>query len=196
MVCLAPVKSLSLLALLAVVAGCGNINPSISLPQSTPPSASAATGSAGFSPDLVSPEPSVGQFLGGADEYLPRLAECLREAGWNAHVVNGALSVDFTPGQESAFRSVRSACVAKLGTPPTPAPYSEAEIRAEYAYEIQLRECLIGLGYAISEPPSAEEFIDSWLQPGQWTAYRDLPQGMPPAEWDHANQVCPQYADR
>ena len=125
------------------------------------------------------------------DEYNAAVAGCLRDAGWNVKTDGvGGLSADITAEQRPAFLATRETCGATLGEPAPMAPLSEAEIRARYAYLLEARGCLIDLGYTIGEPPTLERFLDSYTsQP--WSPFGDL-EPTSQAEWDQANQSCPQ----
>jgi hypothetical protein len=87
--------------------------------------------------------------------------------------------------------AAKRACEAEIGVPPTAQPLSESEIKARYDYLVQARECLLDLGYSISDPPSIDEFLDTWAT-GPWTPYSDLADQTNQQQWENANQRCPQ----
>ena len=105
-----------------------------------------------------------------------------------------SMTADIPPEQRSAFMAAKDACEAQIGEPPTPRPLSEQEIRDRYDYLVQARQCLIDLGYTMSEPPSVDEFIDSWAT-GPWSPYNDLADQTTRQQWEEANQECPQTPD-
>src|SRR3990170_488054 len=156
----------------------------------------------------ATPTPTPRPYTGAENEYLPQLAACLREAGWDAVADPSGDRMYVGPApadQPTALVADRLACEQQIGTPPTPRPLSEAEIRARWLYLLTARECLIGLGYAISEPPDEDTFVRSWqnttvnaaglTEDAPWSPYSDLPDAGP-ASWLEANRVCPQLPGR
>lgn len=141
----------------------------------------------------VSARPSPLAFTGTMDEYIAAVAGCLRDGGWNVRTDGaGGLSADIPAEQRPAFLAARESCGATLGEPPPVAPLSEVEIRARYAYLLEARGCLIDLGYTIGEPPTLDHFLESYTS-GPWSPFNDLAgQTTSQAEWDKANQSCPQ----
>ena len=141
----------------------------------------------------VSARPSPLAFTGTMDEYIAAVTSCLRDAGWNLRTDGvGGLSADITAEQRPAFLAANKSCQARLGEPPPVAPASEAEIRARYAYLLEARDCLSNLGYTMGEPPTLELFLESYTS-GPWSPFNDLAdQTTSQAQWDQANQACPQ----
>lgn len=145
---------------------------------------------------IVSPTPSASastaMFEGPREEYLPRLADCLRGAGWNVQLdADGGMSLQsLTAEQRPAFIAAKDACEQQIGTLPPPEPLSEQQIRNQYAYLLEVRQCLQKLGYTISEPPTVDAFTDSWAT-GPWSPYDDL-EHVSQQQWTEANQKCPQ----
>lgn len=176
---------------LLTLASCAPIAPSPS------PGLTAGAGSPGASSaPSTSPAPSIGIFPGTVDEYLPALVDCLRQAGWQVQVTaDGGLKADFSAEQRSAFIAAEAACAASLGEPPTFAPVTEAEMRARYEFLVHARECLIGLGYTVGEPPSVDEYVDAyWTRP--WTPFSEVnTQTTSESEWNQVNEVCTQVPD-
>jgi hypothetical protein len=125
-------------------------------------------------------------------EWLDSVFECLREAGWNANpTFDGGWTVDVPPEHRPAFRTAQSACEAKVGPMPAVVPLTQEQIIHRYAYLLEMRACLINLGYEISEPPSLKEFVDTWAT-GPWSPYLDLPTGPTP----ETERSCPQVEPR
>jgi hypothetical protein len=179
---------ISTVCLLLTLAGCAPIAASPS------PGLAGRTGSPGTSSVLSSsPGPSIGIFPGTADEYQAALVDCLRQAGWPVQVTaDGGLKADFSAAQRSAFIAAEAACAASLGEPPTFPPVTEADMRARYQFLVHARGCLIALGYTVAEPPSVDEYVDTyWTKP--WTPFSEVnAQTTSESEWNHVNEVCPQ----
>lgn len=111
-------------------------------------------------------------------EYLPLLAECLRTKGIDAEIQpDGGMSYDYgTVDRKPAFDAAMAACEGEIGPAPTPRQLTQAEISERYAYLLEMRECLMGLGYTIRDPPSERVFIATW-ETGPWSPYNDVPGG-------------------
>lgn len=121
--------------------------------------------------------------------YLPRLAECLRAKGIDAELQpDGGMSYDYgTVDRKPVFDAAMAACEEEIGPAPTPRQLTQAEISERYAYLLEMRECLIGLGYTVSDPPSERVFIATW-DTGPWSPYLDVP----PGAFEEADAKCPQ----
>jgi hypothetical protein len=121
--------------------------------------------------------------------YVERLAACLRAAGWEAEVGDDGESVSFDHGTEAnrdEFRQDKRACDVVVPPPPV-VPLTDSEIRAMYAYWLEMRDCLANLGYLTSDPPMEDEFVRTWAT-GPWSPYLDLPG----RALDRADDRCPQ----
>lgn len=143
----------------------------------------------------ATPTPSPTSATGWADEgYFRALASCLREAGFDA-VVNTSersISVDsLTDQQRPAFIEAKGGCEERIGPPPSAAPLNESQVRDQYRLLVSARDCLIALGYSISEPPSEEVFVETWST-GPWSPYAEVIDVANSEEWVELNQECPQ----
>jgi hypothetical protein len=162
-------------------------------PRSTP-AVRATTGI------VVLPGPSYVPYAGKSEDWLPLIAACLRDKGWDATIEwDGGMSVNVPSGDRSALQADEYACWGVFGGPPSFAPLTEAEIRALYHYWAHdLRDCLIGMGYTISEPPTEQDFIATYprtegiVESGPWSPYSDLPENLGPHSWREVNETCPQ----
>jgi hypothetical protein len=127
------------------------------------------------------------------EDFLEAVSRCLRAAGWKAEVGDDgdSMSVDVSGEQREAFIKAQSECEAQVGKPAPPAALGESEIRDRYAFLIEARKCLLDLGYAISEPPSVDTFIESWAT-GPWSPYLEVADMTTQQEWQEANDKCPQ----
>jgi hypothetical protein len=137
----------------------------------------------------ATPTPAPSDLAGSSgQEWLDSVFECLSEAGWNVSpTFDGGWTVEVPPERQAAFRTARLACEAKVGPMPPAVPATQEEIIHRYAYLLEMRTCLIRLGFTISEPPPLKEFVDTWAT-GPWSPYLDLPSGPTPA----TERSCPQ----
>lgn len=145
----------------------------------------------------ASPEAIFPVYTGPPDEYFHRQADCLRAAGWDAQVnaAGDGLSVASLPQeQRPAFMQALTECKERIGLPPPAEPLGDSEIRATYRYWLEMRECLMDLGYTISEPPSQDAFVESWST-GPWSPYNDVVDQASEGDWEELNRKCPQVPD-
>jgi hypothetical protein len=164
--------------------------PSSHAPSVTDPAQESATPAAPSPPSASTPV-----FTGTREEWLVNLYDCMRSAGWNVtRLPDGGWSIKVPPEQRDAYDAAQATCAAALGPIPTVVPLTEADIRARYEYLVRMRDCLIALGYTISEPPSVEQFVDSW-ESGPWSPYNDLADQTGPGAWEQANEACPQVPE-
>lgn len=129
-----------------------------------------------------------------AEEYVAAVVRCLREAGWEVQIDGSGDSFSapsLTDAQRPAFIDAKAACDETVGLPPPPESLSESQIRQRYQFLLDARTCLIGLGYAISEPPSEDAFVESWST-GPWSPHNEIVDIVSQQEWDEVNTECPQ----
>jgi hypothetical protein len=149
---------------------------------------------------VVLPDPSYVSFNGTSAEWLQRIAGCLRDKGWDATIEwDGGMHASVGPDRQAAFEADKLACWDVFGGPPPYVPPTDAQIRAIYDYWAHdLRDCLIGMGYAIGEPPSKQEFLRTYprtegvVESGPWSPYSELPENLGPHSWREVNETCPQ----
>lgn len=151
---------------------------------------------------IVDPGRSFRPYEGTSAAWMAQIAACLRDKGWDATIEwDGGMQVD-TPGgdeQRAALRLDQYACWDVFGGPRPFVPPTDAEIQAIYEYWAHdLRDCLIGMGYTIGEPPTEQEFVDSYprtegiVESGPWSPYLELPENLGPHSWREVNETCPQ----
>lgn len=121
------------------------------------------------------------------------MVNCLTDRGWTVHETgNGYGSDDIPFGQEEPFQVDVDACLHKFGYD-LPINYTEDVIRRLYDNELAARECLANLGHEDPEqPPSFQEYLETWNTEDAWYAYRFLMQDGRPADWAALNRECPQ----
>jgi hypothetical protein len=103
---------------------------------------------------------------------------CMQEAGWSNLVLDadGSISGHVPVEQSAKYDADQAACQAKAAKAYPPAPMSDRAIRERYALEVQTRECLIGQGYDISEPPSEQTWVEQFSNSskGLWLPYWEI----------------------
>lgn len=155
------------------------------------PSMDAQTTEASAQPDDDLIRDFLGLIPGREAPYLERLAACLRSQGWDAEVIEDGEAIRFDYGSAAnrgAYDASKRACDVAVPPPPVE-PLTDDGILAVHAHWIDMRGCLVGLGYAISEPPPVETFLRAWKANGDiWSPYLDLSIRGPEATED----VCPQ----
>ena len=117
-------------------------------------------------------------------EYQDRLNDCFRDQGLNVNESGEQVEIE-----ADGFDEALAACEEILGRPPAPAPLTDDEITSIYEQSLAAATCLEAVGYDISEPPSLDEFIETYrlsMQggPPPWLPHGEVP-GMPP-------ESCPQ----
>lgn len=105
-------------------------------------------------------------------EYQDRLYDCFRDQGLNVNESGENVEIG-----ADGFDEALAACEAILGRPPAPASLSDEEITTLYEQSLAAATCLEALGYDISEPPSLEEFIETYRLSFEGGPPPWLPQG-------------------
>lgn len=184
------IRRLALILALLTLAGCTD-GPVGASPTGSPLPSSASEPPSPSPPG--SSEAGLPVYSGPENEYLPLLAACLREAGWQVTASDRGdeMSGVIPPEQRAAYHAAERACQSQIGTPPTPRPATLDEIRARYDYLVEMRQCLIDLGYTLAEPPTFEVFADSWAT-GPWSPYNEVADTANRDQWAAANEQCPQ----
>lgn len=135
----------------------------------------AACGSSGVTTTLGDPrqDDAVGV---SPVEYVERLVRCIRTGGGEVELVN-AVTFSANPGPDMSdqqMQELMSDCRAKAGPPPERQTDPETARRVYAAY-LDVRECLMGLGYEPDPPPSEDVFVESFGgQDGGWFPYNGL----------------------
>lgn len=134
-------------------------------------------------------------FEGTEREWLYALAECIEEGGFSVSIneEQGSLeAANLPPEQNDAWNSHSEKCSMEVGVPQVE-ELTEDQVRALFKDYLANAECLEGLGYEISDPPSRESWVKSWDAGLNWLPYRDISEVVDnPAEWERVNEDCPQ----
>ncbi len=110
------------------------------------------------------PEPT-SPYLHSRQEFLVLVAECVRDEGYaSVRVDVWESKIDFADrsdvlrGGPDAVR----ACIIRVDPArhDPPPPRSERQLRALYDFRLAQARCLEAEGYAVSEPPTLEQFLE------------------------------------
>jgi hypothetical protein len=140
--------------------------------------------------------PSQGPGHGGsALQWVNDFADCMRGSGF-AVTVDESVPTFLPDGnlpddQIGAWDEAFDKCRKGLGPPPVE-PLDPDQLPKLYQAAVAAKECLEGLGYAISDPPSLEAWVESYeTAGGPWLPHKDLPR-LSEEEWLRVNSECPQ----
>lgn len=154
----------------------------------------ACTSTMAEPPDGAEP-PADRTYDGTPVEWVNEFADCMRKSGFAVTVdesVPTFLPADDLPDDQiGAWDEAFDKCREDLGPPPVE-PLDPEQLPKLYEATLAAKVCLEDLGFAISEPPSLQAWIESYDSPsGPWLPHRDLPQ-LPEEEWLRVNSACPQ----
>ncbi len=155
-----------------------------------------------YNPNAPVAGPEHGAYLADALAERNRLVvECLAEHGIAATATDdGGIEIPTLPGQDATpIFELQEGCrddLVAAGRISPPSEPTREYFEGSYAYNLSLKTCLEAEGFEISEPPSVETYIDSYLNftgEGSWAPYNDISPGMlSQAEWEDLNRICPQ----
>lgn len=125
------------------------------------------------------------------EEFDQRFRACLEENGFTVSLDGeGVSSVDVPEDQDEVFLQIAAECRSEAGWrllgPPTP-----EELGLAFDARIQVADCLEGLGYLVTDPPSRAAWIDSGGT--MWDPYDNLIPGVSISEdeYDRISATCP-----
>jgi hypothetical protein len=125
-----------------------------------------------------------------ADTWSTMQVSCLNEQGLEAHEVSGGYTVE---GRGDA-RVAMWVCQAKYPRDPRGAGYlSDAQILYMYDYyTTRLAPCMAMLGYAVTEPPAREDYVERFRDGAYWSPYSAEGQAQPTdiAKWQRIDFEC------
>jgi hypothetical protein len=145
--------------------------------------------------NACAPSPEVEQASNSGDggaTVTEQVSGCLADLGWEiVDAANGEAKVP--PEQSSVYSADVEDCTQKVLGDVDMSPLSDAELADLYEVELEVASCLEGLGYEI-DVPTLQAFIDSYHSDAPFSTYAAL-YGSPEAEWNSANEECPQAAE-
>lgn len=148
-------------------------------------------------PDAQRPDTEVVRFV-DLSEIAVTLADCLFDAGWtnvSATPDNGIDSGDVPIEQAEAYAIAYFTCYAMYPLDPRyNVPLSDDQIKRLYEYFVdELAPCLESRGFAVSAPPSEQQFVESYATDGGWDLYGEVAANVDEDGWYEINRACPQY---
>ncbi len=123
-------------------------------------------------------------------DWASLYVECARKYGADAEFnpVDGSINNAYAPGRPLT-QGLDADCVEELGSPPESPPLTDAFLRGLYELFLVQADCLRAHGYVISEPPSAQEWVENYSGES-WNPLMDVHNaGLPVHE---ADGLCPQ----
>mgnify|MGYP001266291381 CR=1 FL=1 len=127
-------------------------------------------------------------------DWAGRYVECARRFGAAAEVdlTHGAISSAYAVGRPTD-QGLDAECVAEVGYPPKTPELTQSFLRGLYALLVEQAECLTKHGYAISSPPSRDEWVENYSGLS-WNPLADVQKAG--REVSEADAVCPQPEGR
>jgi hypothetical protein len=118
---------------------------------------------------------------------------CIEELGFEAEVDNfgGISSPEMSPELGEQWQVAADQCREETGWDVE--DYNDDQLAELYALEVAQYECLVNLGYSPEEPPSIQQYIDSWSSRTDppYQPFGTVIAGLPPAEMESVLQACP-----
>lgn len=149
----------------------------------------------GCSAAITSPAQSPDDAMELLHPNLTEVYHCLQDKGWDVRLVDAGIEVDNTTvstEQLDLYTADDNACWAVIEARVD--GMTVDQIHDVYMQELATRECLLENDYEVAEPPTEQQYTDSFH--GQrWTAYGASNIAMsPPSDEDfkRISQACPQ----
>jgi hypothetical protein len=120
------------------------------------------------------------------------LADCMGSAGFDVYLTynNGVATTPIPKAQKSAYRAAMAEC--SESTHVDDRVFTSKDIHAIYALELAQRECLQRKGFAVTDPPSLQSYVDSFDTADRWFAMSDIdPATMDREAYEELFTECP-----
>lgn len=126
-------------------------------------------------------------------DWAPKYVECARSYGADARLsADGSIVNAYAPGRP-VQDGLDADCLTKVGPAPDPPPLTTSYLHGLYRVLLVQAACLRTHGYAISTPPSEDEWVDNYGG-RSWNPLMDVNnagRSLGPAE-----RACPQPTPR
>lgn len=118
---------------------------------------------------------------------------CMEELGFEAEVDNfgGISSPEMSPELGEQWHAAADQCSEETGWGVE--DYNDDQLAELYTLEVAQYECLLELGYSPEEPPSVQQYIDSWSSRtnSPYQPFGTVIAGRPQAEAQSILEACP-----
>lgn len=149
-------------------------------------------GACGTGEDEPSPQPtptSQAQFAQLMADWSGRYIECARRYGADARLTDqGSIANAYAEGRP-VTNGLDADCVAEVGDPPVAAPLTPEFLRGLYLELVDQAACLRENGYAVSEPPSRDAWVEGYSGES-WNPLMDV--HLAGEDVVRADAACPQ----
>ena len=127
--------------------------------------------------------------------YTERFVRCMRDAGWDERPSwsGGTEGGEIPADQLSAHQKAAEECSDSTGygDASTFSTWTRAQIEELYSQEVETHECFLDLGLPSSEPPSLQQYIDTFDSIDQYYAMQPWLDGAGPGEIARVARECP-----
>lgn len=151
----------------------------------------------GMHPHVAVPDTTRIRFV-EPGEWASALAECLRSEGFEATVhQDGGIRLGPIPREQNEAQALAyfSCAVSYPVDPRYSVPLNESQLAYLYRYYVQrLVPCLEAEGYAISNPPTWQRFLETYGATSPWSPYSDVLENVE-QRWIVINELCPQHPE-
>lgn len=116
---------------------------------------------------------------------LHEVTGCLRDRGWSAELFDGAIQVEVSEDQASAYESDNLECWQEAGIDPD-SGVTDEQFETTYAWYSEIADCLKGAGWSVDTRPSIETFRSTY-ETEPWIPWSQVPE----VDLHRALGVCP-----
>lgn len=100
-------------------------------------------------------------------ERFEAQATCLTDLGFASVAGSQGVQTEMTNDQADAFQAASEQCqkevAERLGPDPAAAVLTEEQIGQRYDELLGVRDCLLGAGYPVTDPPSRQTWVSSYV---------------------------------
>lgn len=158
----------------------------LGLTACTSPTDQSATSSGQTASDYV-------QYDSIFSDWAARYIECARRFGADAKLTKaGGIDQPYARGRP-VQEGLDAECLEEVGQPPKTPPLNDAFLAGLYELYVRQATCLRGHGYAISKPPSREQWVENYGA-DSWNPLMDV--NSAGSDVQEADGTCPQPEPR
>lgn len=126
---------------------------------------------------------------------------CLAEKGWDDVELSDTGAITFHDASKSTqFDTDMQQCSEDVAVQYPVPPVTDRALGERFELELSTRDCLIGLGYSITDAPSKKTWIEQMrsASPEIWLPYAELfsDNKISPTDEKQIKQTCPDPAER